>query len=120
MRTGFVLGVNPKTLVFPTAHFPVRARDGGPRPADAGAVGHVRCPAILGDTVWALSAAQARAWFAGGCGCSSAAAGSPSGWRLDARVRPGRLTKLREPRSAEAESARGWRLCPWIPRESQD
>lgn len=65
LRTGFVLGVsNPKTLVFLTALLPQfvpATADPVPQMLALSAVFAVL--AILGDTVWALSAAQARAWF---------------------------------------------------------
>jgi threonine/homoserine/homoserine lactone efflux protein len=67
LRTGFIVGItNPKTLVFFSAFLPqfVDAGSGhvGFQMALLGAVFGVL--AICSDTVWALMAAGARAWFA--------------------------------------------------------
>lgn len=67
LRTGFVVGLtNPKTLVFFAAFLPqfvnADAGNAGLQMAFLGTVFGVL--AICSDTVWALLAAQARAWFA--------------------------------------------------------
>jgi threonine/homoserine/homoserine lactone efflux protein len=67
LREGFVVGAtNPKTIVFFVAVLPqFVAYDHGAIPLQMAALGLVFCLiALASDTIWALTAGTARAWFA--------------------------------------------------------
>lgn len=67
LREGFVVGAtNPKTIVFFVAVLPqFVAYEQGAIPLQMAVLGMVFCLiALMSDTVWALTAGTARAWFA--------------------------------------------------------
>lgn len=66
LRAGFVVGItNPKTLVFLAALLPQFVPATAFAPAQLLALGlEFALVAIAGDSVWALAAGSARAWFA--------------------------------------------------------
>ena len=85
LREGFLVGLsNPKSMVFLAALLPQYAQPGagavGPQMALLGAV--FCAVAIIGDSAWALGAAQARRWL------------SARPWRLSAAITAGGSTMI--------------------------
>lgn len=66
LRIGFVVGAtNPKTIVFFAAFLPQFTDPGGPVALQTAVLALVFATmAVVSDSVWALLAGQARAWFA--------------------------------------------------------